>query len=598
MISPQLVETPVSQAASTLEVSGRHFLRNGQPHRILSGALHYFRVVPEYWEDRLLKYRALGLNTVETYVAWNLHEPRPGSFSFEGALDLRRFITLAGSLGLDVILRPGPYICAEWDLGGLPAWLLADRSMRLRTLHKGFTAAVARYFDHVVAEVKDLQCSHGGPIVAVQVENEYGSYGNSKAYLRWLESALVERGIDSLLFTSDGPLDSMLQGGTLKHVLKTVNFGTRSVSSFDKLREYDDGPAMCMEFWNGWFDHWGEEHHIRNPQDTVATLDEMLSLGGSVNFYMMHGGTNFGFMNGANHEGKYQPTVTSYDYDAPLNEQGEPTAKFFEFQKILACHGAKVSALPPPNTTAGYGDVTLSESVHLFDTLESWGDPIRCEDIPTMEEVGQNYGFILYRTFVTGPRPEELLYLRELRDRAIVLQDGRFVAIVDRNELQQGIPISVPEEGTRIDILVENQGRVNYGPALHDRKGITTGVHLKYQFLSGWDVFPLKFDFFPPLAWEPLQAGRVSTFYRGSINIDAPADTFLKVEGTHGIAWINGFCLGRFWDIGPQKTLYVPKYLLRSGANEVVIFEVEGTATPQVSLVASADLGSSIKEIS
>jgi len=598
MISPQLAETPVSQAASTLEVGGRQFLRNGQPHRILSGALHYFRVVPEYWEDRLLKYRALGLNTVETYVAWNLHEPRPGSFSFEGALDLRRFITLAGSLGLDVILRPGPYICAEWDLGGLPAWLLADRSMRLRTLHKGFTAAVSRYFDHVIAEVKDLQCSHGGPIVAVQIENEYGSYGNSKAYLRWLETALVERGINSLLFTSDGPLDSMLQGGTLNHVLKTVNFGTRSAAFFEKLSEYDDGPPMCMEFWNGWFDHWGEEHHIRNPQDTVATLDEMLTLGGSVNFYMMHGGTNFGFMNGANHEGKYQPTVTSYDYDAPLNEQGEPTAKFFEFQKILARHGAKPSKLPPANITAAYGDVPLSESVCLFDTLESWGDPIRCEDIPTMEEVGQNYGFILYRTFVTGPRTEELLYLRELRDRAVVLQDGRFVAIVDRNEIQQGIPITVPEEGTRIDILVENQGRVNYGPALHDRKGITTGVHLKYQFLSGWDVFPLEFDFFPPLAWAPLQTGRVSTFYRGSISIDELADTFLKVEGTHGIAWINGFCLGRFWDIGPQKTLYVPKHLLRSGTNEIVIFEAEGTTTPQVSLVDTADLGSTIKEIS
>lgn len=583
--------------SNTLEVQGRQFLRNGEPHRIFSGALHYFRVVPEYWEDRLLKYRAMGLNTVETYVAWNLHEPRPGSFSFARGLDLRRFITLAGDLGLDVILRPGPYICAEWELGGLPAWLLADHSMKLRTLHKGFTAAVARYFDHLVPEIRDLQCTQGGPIVAVQIENEYGSYGNSKAYLRWMESALVERGIDTLLFTSDGPSDSMLQGGTLPHVLKTVNFGSRSQLAFEKLGEYDEGPLMCMEFWNGWFDHWGEEHHVRKASEAIESLSDILDLDASVNIYMMHGGTNFGFMNGANHDGKYQPTISSYDYDAPLNEQGAPTPKYYAFQQLLARHGAKIEELPLPHIAASYGEIAFTESAELFQSLECWGNPIRCEDIPTMEDVRQNYGFILYRTIISGPRAEERLYLRDVRDRAIVLLDGRLLGVVDRNETQPGLLIQVPEGGATLDILVENQGRVNYGPALHDRKGILGGVHLSNQFLSCWEVTPVEFEEFPQLNWNAVSSGRVATFYRAHHQIAQPADTFLKIDGQHGIAWINGFCLGRYWHIGPQRTLYIPKPLLKKGLNEIIVFEFEGAQTPHAAFLDTPDLGSSIREM-
>jgi len=591
MTSNQLIQS------NTLEVQGRRFLRNGEPHRIFAGALHYFRVVPEYWEDRLRKYRAMGLNTVETYVAWNLHEPRPGSFSFENGLDLRRFITLAGELGLDVILRPGPYICAEWELGGLPAWLLADHSMKLRTLHKGFTNAASRYFDHLVEEVRDLQCTNGGPIVAVQIENEYGSYGNSTAYLRWIESALVERGIDTLLFTSDGPLDSMLQGGTLPHVLKTVNFGSRTKTAFAKLDEYQEGPLMCMEFWNGWFDHWGEEHHIRKADDTIESLRELLNLGASVNIYMAHGGTNFGFMNGANHEGKYQPTITSYDYDAPINEHGEPTPKFFAFQQLLAEQGARIEELPAPNPTAAYGAVALVESAPLLDSLTGWGDPIRSEDLPTMEDVGQNYGFILYRTVITGPRPEEKLFLKDVRDRAVIFLDGKVVGIVDRNEPQAGLPITIPNGGATLEILVENQGRVNYGPHLHDRKGILGGVHLTYQLLSRWEVVPLEFDFFPPLPWQPATSGRLATFYRGYQTITDPADTFLRVEGSHGIVWLNDFCLGRYWHIGPQKTLYVPRHLLKKGVNEIVVFEVEASEPPQLTFVDTPELGTIIREM-
>lgn len=574
-----------------LKISGRQFLRGGQPHRIFSGALHYFRIVPEYWRDRMLKCRAMGLNTIETYVAWNLHEPRPGTFSFDGLLDLRRFVSLAGDLGMDVILRPGPYICAEWEFGGLPAWLLADRSMKLRSMHPGFLDAVSRYFDNVLPQITDQLCTNGGPIVAVQIENEYGSYGNSASYLRWIEQALIDRGIDTLLFTSDGPCDPMLQGGTLPHILKTANFGSRATPSFAKLREYEGGPIMCMEFWNGWFDHWSEEHHIRDPKDARDVLEEILTNDASVNFYMAHGGTNFGFMNGANCDGTYQPAVTSYDYDAPIDEQGRPTPKYFAFQKILAQHGARIEDLPTPIPATAFGEVDLKESLHLFQAIEHLASPMRFQDIPTMEDVGQNYGFIHYRTSVTGPRPEERLFLQDVHDRALVFQDGTFVKIVDRNDRQEGIPIAVPAKGSQLDILVENLGRVNYGPMLHDRKGITVGVRLNNQFLSGWDVFPLELLTAPSLPWQGDPSGKPATFYHGHLEIGTPADTFLKVEGAHGIVWVNGFCLGRYWNIGPQKTLYIPAPLLKQGANAIVIFEGGSAHPPRATSVAKTVLG-------
>lgn len=560
------------------------FLRNGARHRIFSGALHYFRVPPAAWEDRLLKYRACGLNTVETYVAWNVHEPQPGRFDFTAQLDLARFIRLAGSLGLDVILRPGPYICAEWDLGGLPAWLLADSTMKLRTTHPGYLDAVARYFDRVIDEVRPLLAHNGGPIVAVQIENEYGSYGNSRAYLEWIERALLSRGVNELLFTSDGPEDAMLQGGTLPHVFKTVNFGSRAREAFAKLRDYQPaGPLMCMEFWCGWFDHWGKAHHTRTAEDAAATLDEILSAGGSVNFYMFHGGTNFGFMAGANQDERYCPTVTSYDYDAPLDERGEPTAKYHAFRQLLAKHGAKTEAVPPTDPARAYGSVALTETAPLFAHAATL-PAIRAHDPLCQESLGQNHGFTLYRTRVSGPRPAARLHIEDVRDRAHVYQDGVFVGVLDRDQPHAGIPLTIPAQGSRLDILVENLGRVNYG-AIHDRKGITRGVRLQWQWLTGWEMCPLDLSPLPDtLSWSPASDSGSDTpvFHRGTlqINASAPSDTWLHVSGGHGIAWINGFCLGRYWNIGPQLSLYVPASVLRSGHNELVLLETEPRQIP------------------
>lgn len=571
-------------ASAPLALGPDCFLRNGAPHRILSGALHYYRVPPDAWRDRLLKYRACGLNTVETYVAWNAHEPQPGRFDFTGWLDLARFIRLAGSLGLDVILRPGPYICAEWDLGGLPAWLLADPTMKLRTTHAGYLNAVSRYLDRVIDEVRPLLAHNGGPVVAVQIENEYGSYGNSRAYLEWLEQALVSRGVKELLFTSDGPEDAMLQGGTLPHVFKTVNFGSRAVQAFAKLKEYQPaGPLMCMEFWCGWFDHWGKDHHVRTAEDAAATLDEILSAGGSVNFYMMHGGTNFGFMAGANQDSRYFPTVTSYDYDAPLDERGEPTAKYHAFREILAKHGAKTEPVPPTSPARAYGGVVFTETAPLF-AHASTLPTVRAHDPVCQESLGQNHGFTLYRTHVSGPRPAARLHIEDVRDRALVYQDGAFVGVLDRDQPHAGIDIAVPAQGSRLEILVENLGRVNYG-AIHDRKGITGGVRLQWQWLTGWEMRPLDLTKLPDtLAWKANNDAGSDTpvFHRGTfaINDTAPADTWLHIAGGHGVAWINGFCLGRYWHIGPQLSLYVPASVLRHGPNELVVLETEPRQIP------------------
>jgi len=563
------------------------FLRDGVRHRILSGALHYFRVPRAAWEDRLLKYRACGLNTVETYVAWNLHEPQPGRFDFTGGLDLAHFIRLAGSLGLDVILRPGPYICAEWDLGGLPAWLLADPTMKLRTTHAGYLAAVARYLDRVIDEVRPLLAHNGGPIIAVQIENEYGSYGNSRAYLEWLEQALISRGVKELLFTSDGPEDSMLQGGTLPHVFKTVNFGSRARAAFAKLRDYQPvGPLMCMEFWCGWFDHWGKPHHARGAEDAATTLDEILAAGGSVNIYMMHGGTNFGFMSGANQDERYFPTVTSYDYDASLDERGEPTAKYHSFREVFARHGAKTEPVPPTAAAKAYDQFSLSEHAPLFEhvarlPLISSHDPV------TQEALGQNHGFTLYRTRVSGPRAAAKLHVEDVRDRAHVYQDGICVGVLERDQPHADINLAIPTQGSRIEILVENLGRVNYG-AIHDRKGITRGVRLQWQWLTGWEICPLDLTRLPrALPWSQSGGSGSDTpcFHRGTllINEHVPADTWLHVAGGHGMAWINGFCLGRYWNIGPQLSLYVPASLLQPGQNQLVLLETEPMQIPSAS---------------
>lgn len=576
-----------------LSISGDHFLLDGQPFQILSGAIHYFRVVPEYWRDRLLKLKACGLNTVETYIPWNVHEPKEGCFNFEGPADIEAFVRLAGELGLHVILRPSPFICAEWEFGGLPAWLLADDYMQLRCLDEAYLSKVDAYFDELLPRLRPLLSTNGGPVIAMQVENEYGSYGSDKAYLHYLKEGMIARGMDILLFTSDGAEDHMLQGGMIDGVFATVNFGSRAKAAFAKLREYQPtGPLVCMEFWNGWFDHWMKPHHTRPASEVAETLDEMLALGASVNFYMFHGGTNFGFMNGANYFDKYEPIVTSYDYDTLLDESGNPTEKFYAARAIIEQYVELPKLeLPPFIQSRAYGKVQMTESVSLFKQLDALSVPVHRACPEPMEKMGQNYGFILYSTRISGPRTGMELVLQEVRDRALVFANGAFVGTVERWD-PRGIPLDVPSEGLQLDILVENMGRVNYGPLIRDPKGITCGVRLGYQFLHDWTIRSLPLTDLKGLSFTPINSGQSHppTFYRGCFQVTEPMDTFLRLDGwSKGQAFINGFNLGRYWEKGPSKTIYLPAPLLHQGENELILFELHSVTEPAVNLVDTSD---------
>ncbi|MFD5019895.1 beta-galactosidase family protein [Paenibacillus sp. NPDC058367] len=577
-----------------LSISGDHFILDEQPIRLLSGALHYFRIVPEYWQDRLLKLKACGLNTVETYIPWNLHEPEEGSFNFAGFADIEAFVRLAGALGLHVILRPSPYICAEWEFGGLPAWLLADDNIQLRCNDNVYLSKLDAYFDELLPRLRPLLSTNGGPVLALQVENEYGSFGSDKTYLHDLKAGMIARGMDVLLFTSDGAEDHMLQGGMIDGVFATVNFGSRAKEAFAKLREYQPtGPLMCMEFWNGWFDHWMKPHNTRPESEVAETLDEMLALGASVNFYMFHGGTNFGFMNGANLFDKYEPIVTSYDYDTLLDESGKPTAKFYEARKIIEKYVTLPPLeLPPLIKSQAYGKVLMTEAAPLFTQLDVLSRPERRACPEPMEKLGQDYGFILYSTKISGPRSSTELVLQEVRDRALVFANGAFVGTVERWD-PRGISLEIPIEGLQIDILVENMGRVNYGPLLRDPKGITCGVRLGYQFLHDWTIRSLPLTDLKGLSFTSIdcEERQRPTFYRGSFQVSKPEDTFLRLDGwSKGQVFINGFNLGRYWEEGPTKTLYIPAPLLRQGGNELILFELHGVMEPVVTFVDTPEL--------
>ena len=406
------------------------FRLHGKKFHIYSGAMHYFRILPQYWEDRLQKLKAAGFNTVETYVCWNLHEPQKGQFDFSGRLDLVRFLETAQKVGLYALVRPGPYICAEWDFGGLPAWLLRERDLRLRCSDPRFLGHVADYFRVLLPKLLPLQCSRGGNLLALQVENEYGSYGNDKTYLRFLRDLIRSCGVEVPLFTSDGPASSMLSGGTVEGAWPTVNFGSGADKAFQALERLSGrGPRMCTEFWCGWFDHWGEKHHTRDTAEMLRELSLLLEQDASFSLYMFHGGTNFGFTAGANQYIRYNPTVTSYDYDAPLNEYGDYTPKYFAIRELLCRRqGIPLPPLPPRPQLQNLGEVALLERAELLENLESLGAAHVSPMPESMEHYGQNFGLIHYRTRLPGDYEGGTLTLEGLADRAYVLETGNVVA--------------------------------------------------------------------------------------------------------------------------------------------------------------------------
>jgi len=573
------------------------FYLDNTPCKIISGSIHYFRVVPEYWRDRLEKLKAMGCNTVETYVPWNLHEPKKGRFDFTGILDIARFLKTAQDLGLHAIVRPSPYICAEWEFGGFPAWLMTIDGMRLRSTYGPYLDAVRDYYKELFKILAPLQIDNGGPIILMQIENEYGAYGDEKAYLNALRDMMLENSVTVPLVTSDGPWGDYLANGSLPGIHPTANFGSKAKEQFGVLKErVNGGPLMCMEFWVGWFDAWGDEaHHTTSPENCAMELDEILKQG-NVNIYMFHGGTNFGFMNGSNYYGKLAPDVTSYDYDSPLSEDGEITPKYEAMREVIR----KYAAVPEVRFSTeiekrAYGKQPVSKKVSLFSVAEDLAKKVESPWPLPMEKLGQGYGYMLYRSKLPEYAAVGKIRLMKARDRANIFFDGQPFAIVYDNGTEKEVKVKKSRQKVKwVDILAENMGRVNYGPSMDDqRKGIAGSVLINGHAHSGWEMYPLPMDkeSLAKLDFSKEYLPGTPSFYLVEFAVESLCDTFLDLSGWgKGCAVLNGFNLGRFWEKGPQKRLYVPAPLLKKGVNQLIVFESDGTAAGSVSFEAKPGL--------
>ncbi len=569
-----------AQAAAkhTFGVEGNQFVLDGKPFQVISGEMHYIRIPRAYWRARLRMAKAMGLNTITTYVFWNEHEPEPGVYDFSGNKDVAEFIREAQQEGLYVILRPGPYACAEWEWGGLPAWLLRDGSIKVRTTEPKFMVPARQWLKRLGQELAPLQIGNGGPIILTQVENEYGSYGNDHAYMEQIHQALVDAGFTkSQLYTADGPEE--VPNGSLKELPVGINFGAEhdgdAKQNFAVLRKFrPEGPSFNSEYWAGWFDHWGGKHAHTNIDAEAANLRWMLSQGFSVSIYMFHGGTSFGFMNGANSDGKgsYEPDVTSYDYDSALDESGRPTAKYYAFRKAIAsATGVTPPPVPEVAPAISVPSVKMVEAVSLWNNLPR---PIHSKQVLSMEDVGQAYGYILYRTEIAHGGE---LVLDQLHSYALIYVNGKLVGTLDRRLRQDRLTLAGVGGSARLDILVENTGRVNFGSALPgERAGITHQVTLDGIPLTEWDIYSLPMSNLSTLKFSSHPCAG-ACFYRASFHLTKTGDTFLDTsEFVKGALWINGHALGRIWNVGPQRTLYAPGPWLMQGKNEIVVFDLRG----------------------
>jgi beta-galactosidase len=552
------------------------FLLDGKPIQLISGEMHPARIPPEYWPQRLRMARAMGLNAVTIYCFWNVLEPEPGQWNFTGFGDVAAFCRIAQQEGLLVILRPGPYVCAEWDFGGYPAWLLRNPAMKVRSMDPDYLKAADTYVHHLAGQLAPLQIERGGPIIMVQVENEYGSFGKDKAYLAHLRDTLKDAGFDVPLFTADGG-GSMMAAGSIDGALPGLNGGDAE-SVFKEVGKYRaKGPYFVPEFYPGWLDHWGERHSTTSAAGAASGLKKLLDKNVSVNLYMFHGGTNWNGMSGANFGGHYQPQPTSYDYDAPLDEAGRPTKKYFSLRKVIADRlggDATIPPVPANNPVIAIAPIALDESVSFLAHLPT---PVMSEKPMTMEDLNQNYGYVLYRMQIANSAGPRKLTIHGLADYGQVFVDGNPVAVLDRRLKQESADITLPAgETPRLDILVECDGRVNYGgQILNNHKGITQGVSLGDDVLSGWQNFSMPLPDVEKLAFTKGSTEPPALFH-GTFQLTAVGDTFLDMRGwTKGWVWVNGHNLGRYWFIGPQQTLYMPGCWLRKGENSIVVLEQE-----------------------
>ena len=578
------------KTTGTFEAGKGTFLLNGDSMVVKAAEIHYPRIPEPYWEQRIESCKALGMNTICLYVFWNLHEQEEGKFDFTGNKDITKFCRLAQKHGMYVIVRPGPYVCAEWEMGGLPWWLLKKQDVQLRTLDPYYMERVGIFMKEVGKQLADLQITRGGNIIMVQVENEFGAYGTDKPYVSAIHDIVREAGFtDVPLFQCDW--SSNFTNNALDDLLWTVNFGTGAniEQQFKKLKELrPDTPLMCSEFWSGWFDHWGRKHETRDAATMVSGIKDMLDRNISFSLYMTHGGTTFGWWGGANNPA-YSAMCSSYDYDAPISEAGWLTPKYYQLRDLLQQYLPAGQTLPEPPEAFPVIQVpaiTEWEVAPLFDNLP---DPKQTESVKPMEQFDQGWGSILYRTTLK----EDIagtLHLDEMHDWAQVFADGRLLGRLDRRQGEFTLLLKSPlKKGTRLDILVEAMGRVNFDKSIHDRKGITEKVEVitdgKATELKDWSVYNLPpfYEFVSDKNYQKGQAVDGPAYYRATFRLDKTGDTFLDMQTWgKGMVWVNGHAMGRFWEIGPQQTLYMPGCWLREGENEIIVLDLKGPAETKV----------------
>jgi beta-galactosidase len=580
---PVAAQTPPAPVAKhTFALGTTDFLLDGAPFQAIACELHPARIPAEYWEHRIRMAKAMGCNAIAAYVFWNHHEAAEGLFDFAtGNRDLPRFLRLVQAEGLWVILRPGPYVCAEWDFGGIPSYLLRIPDLKIRCLDPRYMAAAERYMERLAAVVRPLLVTKGGPILMLQVENEYGSYGNDRAYMRRLRDVWVNAGIDVPFYTADGATPPDLEAGHVEGAAVGLNPGSEE-RHWQIARSIVPGvPVFSAETYPGWLTHWGEPWARPKVEDLLKEVTFLLANRKSFNFYVVHGGTNFGFTAGANSGGKgYEPDVTSYDYDAPLDEQGRPTAKYLALRQLIGAHlepGRSLPEVPDPVPAVSVPEFPMRAHASIWDNLPP---PIASVQPLPFEAYGQNQGLVLYRTKLVGQKSGQLV-ITDLHDYANVFLDGKLVGTLDRRLGEKAIDLPATGSPTPVlDILVEGMGHINFAQEMIDRKGITDRVSLSGMTLMNWDVFllPLQDAWVTALHGGSAGAGRPGVFFRGAFTLERPADTFLDMTGYRkGVVWVNGHNLGRYWDVGPQTRLYCPAPWLRTGTNDVVVFDLHRT---------------------
>ena len=581
------IANPVSaQRKHTFELSKSEFLLDGKPFQIISGEMHPARIPYQYWKHRIQMAKAMGCNTVAAYVFWNYHEQEPGHFDFSsGNHNIAEFIKLAQEEGMWVLLRPGPYVCAEWEFGGLPPYLLRTPDIKVRCMDPRYMEAVERYVTAVAAQVKPLLVSQGGPVIMVQVENEYGSYGNDKQYLRRLKALWQQNGIDVPFYTADGPTAFMLEAGTVDSAAIGLDSGSSDADFAAANRQNPDVPAFSSESYPGWLTHWGEKWAKPDPTGIVREVKFLMDKKHSFNLYVIHGGTNFGFSAGANAGGKgYEPDLTSYDYDAPVNEQGNATPKYMELRKLIASYSGKAPLkIPAPIPTITIPAIPLIPFTSVWEHLPSAVPSVQPK---TFEAYGQDYGFMLYRTTLIGHKSGKL-QVTELHDYATVFLNGQYIGKIDRRLGENSIDLPKTDvKDPVLEILVEGMGRINFAQQLIDRKGITDRVTLNGMTLMNWEVFglPMTEEYVQQLKSTSGAQERPGQFLKGTFKLSRTGDTYIDVSGLKkGVIWVNGHNLGRYWEIGPQKRLYCPAPWLKKGTNEIVVFDLHQTAPASVS---------------